>query len=128
MVSTMVALFMLVVALKTVQSAKRSNVLVDGPTSAPGFQRASGKSKAKFTKKCYKISFYNILVGVACPESHPFPLDSYKSCCSSETKTSTGGRCDGGNMLGTDPLDCCTFNVQRSHAVPTERLLKELVI
>ncbi len=42
-----------------------------------------------------------------CPADKPFPMNDGADCCESFKRTTTGGVCDGGDLLITDPVECC---------------------
>ncbi len=45
-----------------------------------------------------------ISVSTKCPASHPYPVDSYKSCCASDEGANG---CQGRKLKADDALDCC---------------------
>ena len=46
-----------------------------------------------------------------CPADKPFPVNNGAHCCESFKRTATGGVCDGGDLLSTDPVTCCAGQV-----------------
>ncbi len=87
-------------------STLRSNVVVSGTTPAT-VDRISGKCENKQMLETIKYDLSNVAVAQSCPESHPFPYDDFKHCCSEKQRNAPGCGGQDGTLLGRDPADCC---------------------
>ncbi len=107
----LVFVFGLVFIFQPVHCSKRADVVVTGTTVPPGFNRISGECGAIFDF-LWRLYFKNntllcISVAPPCPESHPFPYNDYKHCCSGKSRKAD--QCEGktGFLLGEDQIGCC---------------------
>ncbi len=106
-------------------------VHVSGTTVGPGYARKAGKRELaphfcyrerereepdryqlkkshRYMLPVTKHHAFTFPVSPSCPESHPFPLDDYRACCSEGGRSPMcGSGNDGDNLLESDSLECC---------------------